>query len=138
MRFFPFQSLKSRFFSSLPPEKSLLEISEAAVQRLKQIGENGKPAILRISVEGGGCSGFQYKFSLEENFQKSEENDKVFTKDGCFVVTDKISLDFLKGSTIDFTKTLLKQSFRVQNPQAEYGCGCGSSFSIDLSKLEKK
>eukprot|EP01135_Chromosphaera_perkinsii_P001566 Nk52_evm36s207 gene=Nk52_evmTU36s207 len=113
-----------------------LTIAENAVERLKQIGASDEPAILRVYVEGGGCSGFQYKFEIEEG--ELDEEDVIFERDGCTVVTDEASLEFLRGSTIEFSKQLIRQTFRVNNPQAEYGCGCGTSFSVDLEKMKKK
>lgn len=84
---------------------------------------------LRISVESGGCSGFQYKFNLEED-AIDEEEDHVFERDGARVVCDDVSYEFLKGSTVDFEEEMIRSSFAVvNNPNMESGCGCGVSFA---------
>ncbi|KAH9514537.1 Iron-sulfur cluster assembly 2, mitochondrial [Bulinus truncatus] len=105
-----------------------LHLSDSCVKRLKEISDGVNS--LRIQVEGGGCSGFQYKFKWESTVG---EEDVVFEKDGVKVVIDKISLDFVKGSTLDFSQELIRSSFRIiNNPKAEQGCSCGSSFSFKL------
>jgi len=86
-----------------------------------------KPAILRLSVEGGGCSGFQYKFDLAEG---PDSDDSVSETDGVKLVVDPVSLDLVEGSTVDFVESLGGAAFRVENPNAAAGCGCGSSFGI--------
>uniref|UniRef100_A0AAQ5Y9G2 Iron-sulfur cluster assembly 2 homolog, mitochondrial n=1 Tax=Amphiprion ocellaris TaxID=80972 RepID=A0AAQ5Y9G2_AMPOC len=98
------------------------------IQRLGEIMEKGE--FLRIHVEGGGCSGFQYKFSIDSN--KNEE-DRVFEQGGVGVVVDQDSLEFVKGATVDFSQELIRSTFQVlKNPQADHGCSCGSSFSVKL------
>jgi len=82
---------------------------------------------LRLSVEGGGCSGFQYKFDLSEG---AENDDLVSETDGVTLVVDPISLDLVSGSVVDFVESLGGAAFRVENPNAAAGCGCGSSFGI--------
>ncbi|KAL5260460.1 hypothetical protein ACHWQZ_G010557 [Mnemiopsis leidyi] len=105
---------------------SQLVVDSSAVQQLKNIEEKS----LRVTVDGGGCSGFQYKFEIDE---KVNNDDVVFEKDGVQIITDKISLDFIKGSTIEFHEELIRSSFRVvENPQAEEGCSCGISFSVKI------
>jgi iron-sulfur cluster assembly accessory protein len=86
-----------------------------------------KPAILRLSVEGGGCSGFQYKFDLAD---APDGDDSVSETDGVKLVVDPVSLDLISGSTVDFVESLGGAAFKVENPQAAAGCGCGSSFGI--------
>lgn len=86
-----------------------------------------KPAILRLSVEGGGCSGFQYKFGLAETV---EGDDAVAERDGVRLVVDPTSLDLVSGAAVDYVESLGGSAFKVTNPNAASGCGCGSSFSI--------
>ncbi|CAB4036018.1 iron-sulfur cluster assembly 2 homolog, mitochondrial [Paramuricea clavata] len=105
-----------------------LSLSDNCVKQLHKIGVADK--FLRVIVEGGGCSGFQYKFELDEKLQ---DDDKVFERDGAKVVIDEMSLDILKGSEIDYSQELIRSSFQVvNNPRAEMGCSCGVSFSIKL------
>ncbi|MCV0383233.1 MAG: iron-sulfur cluster assembly accessory protein [Erythrobacter sp.] len=106
----------------------MLTLTEAAAKRVAWIAQRqSKPAILRLSVEGGGCSGFQYKFDLAEG---PDDNDSVSDTDGVKLVVDPVSLDLVAGSTVDFVESLGGAAFRVENPQAAAGCGCGSSFGI--------
>lgn len=105
-----------------------LTLSPAAADRVGRIAsKQGKPAILRLSVEGGGCSGFQYKFDLDEGPQP---DDAVSETDGVKLVVDPVSLDLVGGATVDFVESLGGAAFRVENPNAAAGCGCGSSFGI--------
>lgn len=105
-----------------------LTLTDSAAARVAAIAQKqGKPAILRLSVEGGGCSGFQYKFDLAE---APESDDSVSETDGVRLVVDPISLDLVSGSVVDFIESLGGAAFRVENPQAAAGCGCGSSFGI--------
>ncbi|GMM91854.1 iron-sulfur cluster insertion protein ErpA [Qipengyuania sp. MTN3-11] len=106
----------------------MLTLTDAAAKRIAWIAQRqSKPAILRLSVEGGGCSGFQYKFDLAEGM---EDDDSVSDTDGVKLVVDPVSLDLVSGSTVDFVESLGGAAFRVENPQAAAGCGCGSSFGI--------
>ena len=89
-------------------------------------GKLGKPAVLRLSVDGGGCAGFSYKFEMGE----AEDGDSVSSTDGVRLVVDPTSLDLIDGSTVDFVEDLGGASFKVTNPNAASGCGCGSSFSV--------
>ena len=103
-------------------------LTDAAAARIAVIAEKlAKPAILRLPVEGGGCSGFQYKFGLADT---PESDDAISEKDGVKLLVDPVSLDLVAGSTVDFVESLGGASFRVENPQAAAGCGCGSSFGI--------
>jgi iron-sulfur cluster assembly accessory protein len=103
-------------------------ISERAARRIGQILKaEGGGAMLRISVEGGGCSGFQYKFNVERT---RAEDDLVLERDGAVVVVDPASVPFLAGSEVDFVDDLIGASFRVANPNATASCGCGTSFPI--------
>ncbi|QIQ87464.1 iron-sulfur cluster insertion protein ErpA [Erythrobacter sp.] len=105
-----------------------LTLTPAAAKRVAMIAEKqAKPAVLRLSVEGGGCSGFQYKFDLAEG---PEGDDSVSETDGVKLVVDPVSLDLVSGSVVDFVESLGGAAFRVENPNAAAGCGCGSSFGI--------
>jgi len=105
-----------------------LTLTPAAAKRIAWIAERqAKPAILRLSVEGGGCSGFQYRFDLADT---AETEDSVSETDGVRLVVDPVSLDLVTGSTVDFVESLGGAAFRVENPNAAAGCGCGSSFGI--------
>src|SRR5947199_5096744 len=105
-----------------------ITVSERAARRIGQIlkGE-GDGAMLRISVEGGGCSGFQYKFDIEH---ARTDDDLVIARDAAVVLVDPDSAPFLAGSEVDFVDDLIGASFRVHNPNATASCGCGTSFSI--------
>ena len=103
-------------------------LSPNAAQRIRAIGEaEGRPVMLRIAVEGGGCSGFQYQFDLVE---QSEADDIRIERDGAAALVDSVSIPFLKGSEIDFVEELAGAEFRIRNPNAKSSCGCGVSFSI--------
>lgn len=105
-----------------------LTLTPAAAKRVRWIADKQtRPAILRLSVEGGGCSGFQYKFDLAET---AEGDDMVSETDGVKLVVDPVSLDLVGGSVVDFVESLGGAAFRVENPNAAAGCGCGSSFGI--------
>ncbi|WP_252259441.1 MAG: HesB/IscA family protein [Erythrobacter sp.] len=105
-----------------------LTLTPAAAKRVAWIADKQtKPAILRLSVEGGGCSGFQYKFDLADG---PDSDDSVSETDGVKLVVDPVSLDLVSGSVVDFVESLGGAAFRVENPQAAAGCGCGSSFGI--------
>jgi iron-sulfur cluster insertion protein len=105
-----------------------ISLSPSAAARVAAIAEKQqKPAILRLSVEGGGCSGFQYRFGLADSI---DADDTVAQTDGVQLVVDSISLDLVRGSRVDFVESLGGAAFRVENPNAAAGCGCGSSFAV--------
>jgi iron-sulfur cluster insertion protein len=105
-----------------------IELTQSAAARVAAIAaKQAKPAILRLSVEGGGCSGFQYKFGLADAV---EGDDSVAETDGVRLVVDPISLDLVSGAAVDYVESLGGSAFRVTNPNAASGCGCGSSFSV--------
>ncbi len=107
---------------------SNVTVTDRAAHRIGEILRR-EPAgsMLRVSVEGGGCSGFQYKFDIE-HLQVAD--DVVIRRDGATVLIDQVSLGYLAGSEIDFVDDLIGSSFRVNNPQATASCGCGTSFSV--------
>merc|ERR1711874_21915 len=110
--------------------KTSLLLSDSVVERLKNIA--GDQGWLRVSVEGGGCSGFQYKFELEDGGQPGAD-DVLVERDGARVMVDQTSLEYLQGSTIDYHVELIRAGFRIaSNPLAEGGCSCGASFNIKL------
>ena len=114
--------------SYITPMATMLTLTPAAAQRVAAIAaKQAKPAILRLSVEGGGCSGFQYRFGLSD---AAEADDLISETDGVKLVVDPISHDLVAGSTVDFVESLGGAAFKVENPQAAAGCGCGSSFGI--------
>jgi len=103
-------------------------VSERAARRIGEILRREAPgAVLRVSVEGGGCSGFQYKFEID---REQAADDISVVRDGATILIDQVSIGYLKGSEIDFVDDLIGASFRVINPQATASCGCGTSFSI--------
>ncbi len=103
-------------------------LTSNAARRVNEIAQKlGKAAILRLSVEGGGCSGFQYRFGLADG---QDPEDCVAVTDNAQLVVDPISLDLVRGSAVDFVESLGGKSFQVTNPNAASGCGCGSSFSV--------
>jgi len=105
-----------------------IALSPSAAARVAAIAlRQAKPPILRLSVDGGGCAGFQYRFELAEAVAP---DDAVASADGVTLVVDPVSLDLVRGSTVDFVESLGGAAFQVTNPQAASGCGCGTSFSI--------
>lgn len=109
--------------ATLPPR-----VTDRAFARLAEIaGDAGAPAMLRVAVEGGGCSGFQYEIKLEDT---AAEDDLVLEKNGQKVLVDPVSLPFLAGAVIDFTEALIGAKFAIENPNATSSCGCGTSFSV--------
>lgn len=105
-----------------------ITLSDRAARRIAEIlSAEPQPVALRLAVTGGGCSGFQYNFALDE---AQLDEDTVVEKNGARVLIDPVSLDFLAGAEIDFTDELIGQAFKVNNPNATASCGCGTSFSV--------
>ena len=110
-------------------EERRIQLTQNAARRIAimKTQENAKDAFLRIAVSGGGCSGFQYGFSFDD---QRNEDDFVFERDGVGVVVDEVSLGLLNGAEVDFVEDLMGASFQIRNPNAASSCGCGNSFSI--------
>jgi iron-sulfur cluster assembly accessory protein len=105
-----------------------VDLTSSAAARVAAIAvRQGKPAILRLAVDGGGCAGFQYRFELSEQIAS---DDVTTERDGVTLVVDTISLDLIRGSSVDYVENLGGAAFQVSNPNAQSGCGCGTSFSI--------
>ena len=105
-----------------------VSLSERAARRIADILRNEPPgAMLRVSVEGGGCSGFQYKFDFD---QTRTDDDLALTRDGATVLIDSVSQQYMAGAEIDYVDDLIGASFKIKNPIATASCGCGTSFSI--------
>jgi iron-sulfur cluster assembly accessory protein len=105
-----------------------ISLTPSAAKRVAWIAERqNKAAILRLAVDGGGCAGFTYKFELTDG---AEDGDTVTDTDGVTLVVDSVSLDLVDGSQVDYVEDLAGAAFRVTNPNAQSGCGCGSSFSV--------
>lgn len=139
------ESAKERFESHHPPRRSRVEhppggaylsgMTEAAISlapsaaaRVSAIAaKQAKPALLRLSVEGGGCSGFQYRFGLADG---PDPDDTITETDGVRLLVDPVSLDLVAGSVVEYVESLGGAAFRVTNPNATAGCGCGSSFAV--------
>ncbi len=102
-------------------------MSASAAQRLRKILGAEDGAALRISVKGGGCSGFQYAFDIDK---ARAADDLVIERDGAVILVDSVSLEYMKGSEVDFVDDLMGQSFKVKNPNAVASCGCGVSFTV--------
>jgi len=103
-------------------------VSQRAARKIGEILKSEPPgSMLRVSVEGGGCSGFQYKFVIERD---RATDDLVITQDGATVLIDSVSVGYMAGSEIDFVDDLIGASFKVKNPKATASCGCGTSFSL--------
>jgi iron-sulfur cluster insertion protein len=106
-----------------------LRLTESAARRIQALAsdEKAEGAMLRISVSGGGCSGFKYGFTFDNQINF---DDKVFERDGARLVVDEVSLELLAGSELDFVEDLVGSYFAVRNPNAKSSCGCGTSFSV--------
>jgi iron-sulfur cluster assembly accessory protein len=108
--------------------EAAIDLTPSAAARVAAIAtRQGKPAILRLAVDGGGCAGFQYLFELADAVA---DDDTVAERDGATLVVDPVSLDLVRGCAVDYVESLGGAAFRVENPNAASGCGCGSSFSI--------
>jgi len=106
----------------------MFNISDSAAKKIKSIIDDENPDLkLRVFVRGGGCSGFQYGFTLDE---LSEDDDFTFEKDGINVVVDSMSMQYLNEAMIDYTEDMMSSSFTIKNPNVTATCGCGSSFTI--------
>jgi iron-sulfur cluster assembly accessory protein len=105
-----------------------ITVSDRAARRIGNILK-GEPSgtMLRVSVEGGGCSGFQYKFDMDRT---KAADDLVISRDGAVILIDPVSVNYMAGSEIDFVDDLIGASFKVNNPQAKASCGCGTSFAL--------
>lgn len=113
--------------TQLAPNQVVL--TERAAKRINCIVAKEEPGtVLRISVAGGGCSGFQYEYNLVK--EEPTEDDLVLTRDGATVYIDSMSLEFMGGAEIDFVDDLIGQSFQIKNPNAIASCGCGTSFAV--------
>ena len=110
-------------------EERSIVVTESAARRVAilKTQEQAENAFLRIAVSGGGCSGFQYGFTFDD---QRNEDDFVFERDGVAIVVDDVSLGLLNGAEVDFVEDLMGASFQVRNPNAASSCGCGNSFSI--------
>lgn len=117
------------FADSVPAGDSSFTVSDSAVKRIAFLieQEDGDSLFLRVSVSGGGCSGFQYGFTFDDEIRAE---DQTFERDGVKVVVDQTSLDLMGGAEIDFVEDLIGASFQIRNPMATASCGCGSSFSV--------
>ncbi|KAL9263124.1 Iron-sulfur assembly protein IscA-like 2, mitochondrial-like protein [Drosera capensis] len=115
--------------SSAPTGSDSVDITDNCVRRMKELqASEAADKMLRLSVEAGGCSGFQYAFKLED---KTNDDDRIFEKDGVKLVIDNISYDFVKGATVDYVEELIRSAFQVTtNPSAVGGCSCKSSFMV--------
>lgn len=117
------------FESERPTEGQSVTVTENAARRIAYLveQESGEGLFLRVSVSGGGCSGFQYAFGFDDEVKA---DDRVFERAGVQVVVDETSLELMGGAEIDFVEDLIGASFQVRNPNATASCGCGSSFSV--------
>lgn len=116
--------------SATTTTKPTLQLSDSCLRKLAEITNAEAGKYLRVSVDGGGCSGFQYKFELDD---KINEDDKIFGNENSKLVIDTVSLEYCNGSTIDYHAELIRSGFRVMaNPKAEQGCSCGASFALKM------
>tara|TARA_R110000868_G_scaffold2764_3_gene19144 strand:- start:3543 stop:3902 length:360 start_codon:yes stop_codon:yes gene_type:complete len=113
----------------IEPTEKVVTLSDSAVERLKVLGGEQEHAglMLRVAVGGGGCSGFQYSFTFDDQIN---DDDKVIEKNGVSVVIDDMSWDYLAGSEISYKQELIGAYFAIENPNAASTCGCGTSFAL--------
>lgn len=105
-----------------------ISITETAAKRIRKVLDTEPPgSMLRVSVNGGGCSGFQYAFSFD---RQKNDDDIVLEREGATVLIDSVSVPYMAGSVLDFVDDLIGQSFKIVNPKATASCGCGTSFSL--------
>jgi iron-sulfur cluster insertion protein len=106
-----------------------VELTDSAARRIAKIlsEDEYKGMMLRVSVSGGGCSGFQYGFTFDDT---KNDNDLIIEREGATVLIDDVSLDLLNGAKIDYVEDMIGSSFAIKNPQAKSSCGCGNSFSV--------
>ena len=122
------ERVSSAYLRLMATLASDIALTPSAAARVAAIAtKQNKPAILRLSVDGGGCSGFQYKFGFADAV---ESDDTIAETDGVRLVVDSVSLDLVRGCAVDYVESLGGAAFKVENPNAASGCGCGSSFSI--------
>jgi len=117
---------------SAPPPPASFSMTDSASARINQLkAEDGKSNLrFRVTVKGGGCSGFQYEFSLDDKAPSPQ--DQIFEKNGAELVVDDMSLSVINGSVLDYTEDLAQAGFSIKNPNATAKCGCGNSFSVSL------
>ena len=119
-----------RGFSEIAGLDDVVILTASAAKRIAKLEADGAPARLRLQIDGGGCSGFEYKFEVERADAPVDEDDHVFTRDQSAVVVDDSSLEFV-GATVDFQQEMIRSAFAVvDNPNSESACGCGSSFAL--------
>jgi iron-sulfur cluster assembly accessory protein len=112
----------------MPDPAPTISMTENAAKRISAIvAKEAAGSALRVSVNGGGCSGFSYAFDIDAAVQA---DDMIIERDGVKILIDSVSQEYMKGATIDFVDDLMGQSFRINNPMATSGCGCGTSFSL--------
>ena len=120
-----------RHLSEIAGLDDVVILTASAAKRISQLKAGDAPARLRLQIDGGGCSGFEYKFEVERADAPVDEDDHVFTRENSSVVVDDSSLEFVRGATVDFQQEMIRSAFAVvDNPNSESACGCGSSFAL--------
>jgi len=120
--------VESNAADAVPAPGGDFTVSDSAIKQIAKIlsGE-ADGTMMRVSVEGGGCSGFQYNFTLDDT---TTDDDLVISRDGATVLVDSVSMMYVGGSELDYVDDLIGQSFQVKNPNATASCGCGTSFTV--------